>query len=262
MPTWSRGLYCATRAESCAESATTATPQTIAKTASSVRGAENMNPAIVAHVPLTIEAWNLLPVVGLLGAWILAVSLVLAAVHVRFRDIGVALPVLVQALMFASPIIYPLAMVPKAWRAWYLLNPMAGIVSSFRDILLRHTTPDPGPLRVALIEGGCTWLPSLMWRLDKEWKGLRREIPWNTRLPSEYIREHIRLTIQPIDAPPDPTHFLQIIDQVGSDELLMFSTDYPHWHFDTPEDALPVQLPESLARKIMAENARSFYKLA
>jgi lipopolysaccharide transport system permease protein len=103
------------------------------------------------HVPLTAEAFNLLPILVLLSAWILAVSLVLAAVQVRFRDIGVALPVFVQALMFASPVIYPLNVVPASWRAWYLLNPMAGIVSSFRDILLHQAAPDPEPLRLALI---------------------------------------------------------------------------------------------------------------
>ena len=99
--------------------------------------------------PLTAEAINLVPIVGLLCAWILAVSLVLAAVQVRFRDIGVALPVLLQVLMFASPIIYPLSVVPAAWRNWYLLNPMAGIVSSFRDVLLRQVPPDPYPLAMA-----------------------------------------------------------------------------------------------------------------
>jgi lipopolysaccharide transport system permease protein len=103
------------------------------------------------RVPLSREAWNLLPILFLLSGWILAVSLALAAMQVRFRDIGVALPVLVQALMFASPIIYPLSAVPSAWRGWYLLNPMAGIVSSFRDILLRQAQPDPEPLRVALV---------------------------------------------------------------------------------------------------------------
>jgi predicted TIM-barrel fold metal-dependent hydrolase len=116
-------------------------------------------------------------------------------------------------------------------------------------------------LRVALIEGGWTWLPSLMWRIDKDWKGLRREVPWNTRLPSEYIKQHMRLTIQPMDAPPDPRHTLQLIDQLGSDELLLFATDYPHWQFDTPEEALPVPLPTDRKRKILADNARAFYRL-
>jgi lipopolysaccharide transport system permease protein len=103
------------------------------------------------HVPLSQQAWNLLPILGLLTAWIFTVALVLAAIQVRFRDVGVALPVLVQALMFASPVIYPLSAVPAAWRPWYLLNPMAGIVSSFRDVLLRHSAPDPEPLRFAVL---------------------------------------------------------------------------------------------------------------
>lgn len=103
------------------------------------------------QVPLTAAMWNLLPVIGLLAAWALAVSLVLAAIQVRVRDVGIALPVLLQLWLFASPIIYPLDVVPRAWRGWYLLNPIAGIVSSFRDILLRHGAPAPGPLRIATL---------------------------------------------------------------------------------------------------------------
>jgi lipopolysaccharide transport system permease protein len=102
-------------------------------------------------VPLTPHAAILLPIVVLLALWILAVSLVLAAIQVRFRDIGVALPVLMQLLMFASPIIYPLSVVPDSWRWWYLLNPLAGIVSSFRDVLLRQALPDAYPLAVACV---------------------------------------------------------------------------------------------------------------
>lgn len=102
-------------------------------------------------VPLTAHALMVLPIVVLLVLWILAVSLVLAAIQVRFRDIGVALPVLMQILMFASPIIYPLSVVPDSWRSWYLLNPLAGIVSSFRDVLLRHTMPDAYPLGAACL---------------------------------------------------------------------------------------------------------------
>jgi len=117
-------------------------------------------------------------------------------------------------------------------------------------------------LRMALVEGGWTWLPSLMWRIDKDWKGLRREVPWNTQPPSGYIRDRLRLTLQPLDAPEDrPETLNDVIDAMGSDDLLMFSTDYPHWHFESPEQALPAGLSDVRRRKILRDNARAFYAL-
>jgi lipopolysaccharide transport system permease protein len=113
-------------------------------------------------VPLTAHAWSLVPLIALLAAWILSISLVLAALQVRFRDVGIALPVLLQLWMFASPVIYPLSLVPGEWRAWYLLNPMAGIVSSMRDILVHGTAPEAEPLRVACIVIGVTLLPAYL----------------------------------------------------------------------------------------------------
>ena len=116
-------------------------------------------------------------------------------------------------------------------------------------------------LRVVLIESGFVWMPAWMWRMDKEWKGLRRDTPWVVRPPSDYVREHIRMTLQPMDAPINSEHLLQMIGQLDSDEILMFSTDYPHWHFDGPDDAIPQGLSDSLLEKILRENARAFYKL-
>lgn len=153
---------------------------------------------------------------------------------------------------------------PAGWPSFYIeeVANMAQIFQSQVMNLIVEGLFDRFPtLRVALIEGGFTWMPSFMWRFDKEWKGLRREVPWNRMLPSEYIRRHLRLTLQPLDEPPDPAMMLRVIDQLGSDELLLFSTDYPHWHFDRPEAALPADLPDDLARKILAENARAFYHL-
>ncbi len=56
-----------------------------------------------------------------------------SALNVKYRDIGVALPVLVQLWMFASPIVYPLSLVPAKWQRLYALNPVAGIVEGFRS---------------------------------------------------------------------------------------------------------------------------------
>jgi len=116
-------------------------------------------------------------------------------------------------------------------------------------------------LRIAFVESGWTWLPSLMWRIDKDWKGLRREVPWNTQVPSSYIRDRMRFSLQPLDAPEDPRQVLQIIDELGSEDLLMFSTDYPHWHFSAPEEAVPAGLSPALRRKILRDNAHTFYRL-
>lgn len=114
-------------------------------------------------------------------------------------------------------------------------------------------------LRVVLVEGGFTWLPSLLWRTDKDWKGLRREVPWVRRPPSAYVREHVRLTTQPLDLPGDAAVLARVLDQLGSDDLLLYATDFPHWHAGDPEAVLARELPEATRRKIAYDNARAFY---
>ena len=61
-------------------------------------------------------------------------------------------------------------------------------------------------LKVVLMESGVTWLPGFLWRLSKFWRGLRIEMPWVDRPPAEIVRDHVRLTIQPLDAPDDAEH--------------------------------------------------------
>jgi len=115
-------------------------------------------------------------------------------------------------------------------------------------------------LRFVCIEGGIAWLPHLMWRMDKNYKALRTLTPWLRRLPSEYILEHIRLTTQPIEEPENPEHLLQIFDMVQAHRTVMFSSDYPHWDFDSPRAALP-KLPADLAERIYYKTAQEFYGL-
>lgn len=117
--------------------------------------------------------------------------------------------------------------------------------------------------RVALIESGWTWMPSTMWRIDKEWKGLRRDTPWVKRRPSEYIREHIRLTTQPTDAPKerDLQQLSEIVDQLGSEDILMYASDYPHHHGPGPGDFLNAIGSDTFKQKILHDNAAAFYRI-
>jgi uncharacterized protein len=115
----------------------------------------------------------------------------------------------------------------------------------------------PG-LKVVAIESGLTWLSGFIWRADKTWKGVRVEVPWVTRPPSQIIRDHVRFTVQPIDAPDEMEAILRLVEHLESDELFLFSTDYPHWQFDG-DNVLPTRLSGALLRKITSENALATY---
>jgi hypothetical protein len=114
-------------------------------------------------------------------------------------------------------------------------------------------------LKVVLMESGLTWLPHFLWRTNKTWRGTRPEVPWLDRPPAEIVREHVRFTLQPVDAPPaEPDVLARVMEHIGSDELLLFSTDYPHWQFDG-EQVLPPGLGERTIKKMLVDNALGAY---
>lgn len=153
---------------------------------------------------------------------------------------------------------------PSGWPTYYI-EEYAGMSHIFQShlisLIVEGVFAEFPDLRLVLAASGITWLPSLMWRLDKEWKGLRREIPWVKRLPSDYIRQHVRFTLTPFDAPPNAVQLEHILEQIGSDEMILFSTDYPHRYYESVGDALPTGLPVELENKILFENAQTFYGL-
>ena len=113
-------------------------------------------------------------------------------------------------------------------------------------------------LKVVLMESGVTWLPAFMWRLSKFWRGLRFEVPWVDRPPMDIVRDHVRLTIQPLDAPDDAEGVARLIDQFNSDDMLLYASDYPHWQFDGAA-AMPPGLSPALAKKIRMDNPLATY---
>ena len=94
------------------------------------------------QIPLTINVLYLIPIVIVLTCFSLAMSFLLSATQVRFRDIGVAVPLFLQLWLFATPVIYPLSSVPFRYKPLYMLNPMVGMIENFRNVLLRGTAPD------------------------------------------------------------------------------------------------------------------------
>jgi uncharacterized protein len=140
---------------------------------------------------------------------------------------------------------------------WHTLVPQV-FMSEAVSLIFNGVFDKYPELKVILIEGGFSYVPHLMWHADQQYKELRHEVPWVKRRPSQIIRDQMRFATQPIEE-FTAEQLETIVGQMESDELLCFSTDYPHWDFDSPTEALPVDLSPGLAQKIFYDNARSFY---
>lgn len=151
---------------------------------------------------------------------------------------------------------------PTGWPSYYLAEYVGEPTlywAQLTSLIAEGAFQEVPGLRVSVLEGGFTWLPPVAWRLTKEWKGLRRDVPWVDRAPSELIREHMRFSTAPVDA-GSAEALEAVVRWLGSDELLMFATDYPHWH-DDDVAALLDATGDDGRRKLMAETARAWYRL-
>jgi lipopolysaccharide transport system permease protein len=95
---------------------------------------------------ITLPLFTLL---GLLCAF--AAGVWLAPLNAKYRDVGHAIPFLTQFLMFASPVTYPLSIIPHKWRLIYGLNPLVGVIEGFRWALLGKTSPDFGVIGLSVL---------------------------------------------------------------------------------------------------------------
>lgn len=101
------------------------------------------------HSPLGWNALYAVPIFLILAAFAAAVSLFFSAVHVRIRDVGLAMPFVLQVWMFAAPVVYSVQSVPPRFRQLYLLDPVAGLIENFRRVLVFGEAPDIRSLAIS-----------------------------------------------------------------------------------------------------------------
>lgn len=115
-------------------------------------------------------------------------------------------------------------------------------------------------LRFTFVEGGYSWALPYVWRMDAHWKQLRSDAPRLKRLPSEYVREHISFTRQPVEEPQQPEHLAKVIRWLGP-QTLEFASDYPHWDGDYNVAMNFVGVSAEDRKKILGQNAIHKYRL-
>lgn len=105
---------------------------------------------VIYDVAFTWKLLAVFPLILVAGLLALAIGMWLAPINVRFRDVKHTIPFLMQVWMYASPIVYPLSIVPEQYRTLYALNPMVGVIEGFRWAVLDHPTPDFFAIGVSL----------------------------------------------------------------------------------------------------------------
>jgi predicted TIM-barrel fold metal-dependent hydrolase len=147
---------------------------------------------------------------------------------------------------------------PSSYMEWHTTL-VTSYVSHLVSLVTEGVFVKYPTLKFVMIEGGISWLPPLMWRLDKNWKALRLQTPWLTKRPSEYIQKHIRLTTQPIEEPDDPKHLKYMLEMLDTEQMVMFSSDFPHWDGDTVDFAARPFSPQQRER-VLHGTARDTYE--
>ena len=102
------------------------------------------------RIHVGIAVLYLAPILGIEILAAFAFSFLLSAMQVRFRDIGIAMPLILQLWMFCSPVVYSLGNVPHRFRILYVLNPMVGIIENFRRVVIQGVGAD---LKMLLVSG-------------------------------------------------------------------------------------------------------------
>jgi uncharacterized protein len=115
-------------------------------------------------------------------------------------------------------------------------------------------------LRVLLSECGFAWLPPLLWRFDKDWKGVWREVPWVHERPSAYVHRHFRATTAPAHLPNDAVAVAELAQMLDAGRFLLHASDYPHEHGNGLDTLLDV-LDDGAREAVLQGNAASFYGL-
>jgi predicted TIM-barrel fold metal-dependent hydrolase len=141
----------------------------------------------------------------------------------------------------------------------YLADPQSIAQAQLTSLVTEGVFAQLPALRVTLAECGSTWLPALLWRFDKDWKGVWREVPWLDRPPSEVVREHVRFSTAPVHLPGDPVAAREALDLLDP-ALLVHASDHPHQH-GPGAGRLRAALTGDERAAVMGGTAAAWYRL-
>jgi uncharacterized protein len=113
-------------------------------------------------------------------------------------------------------------------------------------------------LRLVFADGGWDMCAPFIWRLDKDYRPMRGDMPWMRRMPSDYISQHVRFVAHSLEGPDEPAVLEEWLGMADGKQTVMFGSNYPNWNLHHPAAAFAGISPVLRAR-IMAGTAAELY---
>jgi predicted TIM-barrel fold metal-dependent hydrolase len=147
---------------------------------------------------------------------------------------------------------------PRYYIEWHMVAAPHSAQFQLISLICNGVLDQLPDLKVAFMETGVAWVPWFLWRMDQQYRELRNEIPWVKRLPSETIKDSVRVSTQPLG---DITsqQFTQLVEMSESERIFTFASDYPHYDADSVDVVLGRAVPEALRNRVRSTNALEIY---
>ncbi len=139
----------------------------------------------------------------------------------------------------------------------HALRPFAGIVH-LASLITCGVFDRLPQLKVVVGDGSVDFARPMLWRVDRDWRQGRVEIPWVEKLPSSYLPDHVRFVTQAEDGSPDAFHPHEDLIRIADGErLLVYGSRWPYWDRREPATVLE-GWPEDVRARILERNALDF----
>jgi uncharacterized protein len=147
---------------------------------------------------------------------------------------------------------------PRYYIEWHMMAAPQSAQNQLLSLICNGVFDRFPELTAVFLESGVAWVPWFMWRLDEQYRESQSEVPWVKRLPSEHMRSNVRISTQPL-GDITPKQFAQLVDMAGTEDIFVFSTDYPHYDGDSVDFLQNRAVSAELSQKVRYQNALNSY---
>lgn len=116
-------------------------------------------------------------------------------------------------------------------------------------------------LKIVFAEAGIAWVPSIMWRMDRDYNEYRRLVPFLKERPSTYLKRQMWFCTQPFEEADNPEHLVATMRHFDGENRVLFASDWPHHDFDHPSVISRLPLTPEERRKVLGGNAEELFNL-